>query len=135
MHNTRLTGPDAWNIAKRKNKYGDKTWIGWTDRNGIKQADIYNSATVREAMLATGTQGVFYHFDYGVYWVLTWPMAVIWLRNAKGAERRAGNLHRGGSTYVLECDACHQPITGDTYIIPNQDCDYLIHPECTSLSF
>lgn len=84
MTSRRLTGPEAWNDAMRKEKYGRiYNWIGWIDRDGEKQADIQTYDTIKEAMLAIGTQGRFRSFERGTSWMITWKMGSIMLRNAK----------------------------------------------------
>lgn len=81
MKETRLTGEDAWETAKRKNKYGCYDWIGWIDSTGEKNADVASYENIKEAMLETGTQGYFREFARGVSWMTTWRMGsrMLWL--------------------------------------------------------
>lgn len=83
MSNRRLSGPDAWNDAARKSKYGAYHWIAWVDRDGVKQADTYTYETVKQAMLDSGTQGQFRAFDRNGAMIVTWAIGAIMLRNAK----------------------------------------------------
>lgn len=52
-----MTGPDVFALAKKKARYGHKSWIVWRDRDGIWNAAVESVETIKAAMLAVGTQG------------------------------------------------------------------------------
>lgn len=80
---TRLSGDQAWAIAMRKERYGRYNWIGWVDRQGIRQADWQTYANIKEAMLSMGTKGRLVSFSSGVIHSFGWRIAVNMLTHAK----------------------------------------------------
>lgn len=81
---TLYIGNDAREVAAKKARYGHKNWIVWQDKQGQWVAGLRTAETVKQAMLATGTQGVFraYLCDQ---WAarIDWSLAAMWLRNLK----------------------------------------------------
>ena len=53
----------AFQVAKRKARYGHKSYIVWTDRTGEQQYALYNKQNLKQAILAVGTSGKFYWLD------------------------------------------------------------------------
>lgn len=71
--------------ARRKARYGHRDWLVWLDTHGARHARPLDAATLKAAMLATGTRGHFtlYEATTGNPWRVTWPHAVAMLANAK----------------------------------------------------
>lgn len=49
----------TYETIRNKARYGHKSYVVWTDRDGTLQYGIYNKATLKRAILAVGTQGRF----------------------------------------------------------------------------
>lgn len=80
-----LVGEDVRQIAARKARYGHRTWISWKGRDGQQYAARCTPETVKQAMLATGTQNKFmlYAPNGAAGMLVWWGLAAMWLRNAK----------------------------------------------------
>lgn len=76
-----MTGPEAHNLARHQARYGHKSWIVWKDRDGAWNAAIETAASVKEAMLAVGTQGRWTAISRHSY-VQRWRDGITILRNA-----------------------------------------------------
>lgn len=89
---TVLIGQNAWHDAQRKARYGRKDWIGWIGKDGQRYAALESAQVIKTAMLATGTQNQFRAYTGGDShgMIVTWGIASMMLRNAKGRERRGG---------------------------------------------
>jgi hypothetical protein len=83
-----MTG-DIVATAKRMARYGHTDWIVWIGRDGIRCAAPVNYKFIKQAMLATGTQGTFtlYAASCGTSHLMTWPVAASYLRTARFNER------------------------------------------------
>ena len=70
-------------FARRKARYGHRDWLVWTGRDGKRYAALRTVEGIKQAMLATGTQGYFtcYVANTGTGMVVTWQIAAMWLRN------------------------------------------------------
>lgn len=80
-----LTGDDVSATARRKARYGRRSWLIWKDRQGKTVAAVCSPESVKQAMLATGTQGFFLKVQAGAWTGLAidWSTAAMWLRHAK----------------------------------------------------
>jgi hypothetical protein len=56
MTTTRISGKDSYQTALRKARFGHRMWIVWTGRDGVRYADRATPETIKEALLAHGTQ-------------------------------------------------------------------------------
>lgn len=84
MKSNYYTGDDAREFAARKAQYGHKNWIVWQDKSGQWVAAVRTAETVKQAMLATGTQGKFRAYLCESFpWHVDWSLAAMWLRNLK----------------------------------------------------
>lgn len=83
--NAILTGPNSYETAKRKARYGTQSWIMWQDRNGIKKAAPVTYDTMKAAMLDCGTAGhwVLYSSRDRCGQMVYWSWACLMLRNLK----------------------------------------------------
>lgn len=80
------TGDDAREFATKKARYGHKDWIVWQDKSGQWVAALRTAESVKQAMLATGTQGIFRTYlscDPSFPMYVDWPLAAMWLRHLK----------------------------------------------------
>lgn len=80
-----MTSTEAFKLARRKARYGHRDRIVWCDRSGEWFAQVYSAATIKTAMLATGTKG---HFSViagstAVGHRYNWSMACLARRNAR----------------------------------------------------
>lgn len=71
--------------AKRKARYGHRDWIVWTDKSGEKQTAVLSADSLKQAMLATGTQGwiMLYAANTATPYLLTWPVSVTYFAHLK----------------------------------------------------
>lgn len=78
-------GNDAYSVAQRKARYGHRNWLFWADKTGQKKAALMTPASVKQAMLDSGTQGKFLlmHSSGGGGLLTDWSMGAMWLRSAK----------------------------------------------------
>lgn len=76
-------GNDANVVAARKSRYGRRSWLLWIDGNKQKHTAVRTPETMKLAMLASGTQGLFWCYEGGISELYTWCMGSIYLRNAK----------------------------------------------------
>jgi len=53
----------TYDAIRRKARFGHRSYVVWTDRNGELQHGIYNKATIKRAILAVGTNGRFTWLD------------------------------------------------------------------------
>jgi hypothetical protein len=51
------SGPEAFNEARKKAKFGHHDWITWIDKDGTRQARRVSQAAMKECLLAVGTKG------------------------------------------------------------------------------
>jgi hypothetical protein len=72
VHHEEIIGKDAAQIARHKSKYGRRAWVVWQDKQNHLHAAPSTVATVKAAMLATGTQGRFTTCYSGVSHVTDW---------------------------------------------------------------
>lgn len=78
------TGKDVGQLVRRKAKYGHRDWLFWKDRNGEPCAALCTKDSIKAAMLASGTQGVFLLYSrYGGSMLGSWSLGALWLRNAR----------------------------------------------------
>ena len=79
------TGEDAHVIAKQKARYSHNDWIVWRDRAGVKHSARITVDTLKQAMLACGTQGTFtlYTGSSALPVMGVWTIACAWLANLK----------------------------------------------------
>lgn len=80
----------AFEIARRKARYGHKTWLVYRRRDGSHVTRLYTADAIKAAMLATGTRGRF-------WWISgssgtgnicqSWHYAIHLLKCARGWER------------------------------------------------
>lgn len=77
-----ITGPDAFETAKRNARYGHKDWICWRSKDGQQCAAPKSYASIKAAMLANGTQKKMsmYQGSNGVGWLYSWNVAARMLR-------------------------------------------------------
>lgn len=77
-------GDDATIVARRKARYGHRSWIVWKDKKGQKFAARCTPEAVKAAMLACGTQGKFVReYADGTGMVVSWSLGAMWLKSAK----------------------------------------------------
>ena len=72
-----LVGPGVCHTARQRAKYSRYDWAAWTGRDGVGYAAPVSVASIRAAMLATGTQRTFivYERRTGSGQVVFWWMA------------------------------------------------------------
>ena len=54
-----MTHSEAYNLARHKARYGHRSWIVYDNKQGESFAEAMNADSLKKAMLATGTQGIF----------------------------------------------------------------------------
>lgn len=69
--------------AKQKAKYGGYLHIAWKAKDGAWVGERLTPATLKQAMLASGTQGKFVCFDRDGSSLVWWSLAALWLRMMK----------------------------------------------------
>lgn len=81
-----LTGPKCHQEAQHRARFGHRDWVVWVDDQENKFAARLTFATLKQAMLANGTQ----RRDYWIYmasnghcWGMSWPLAINFLANLK----------------------------------------------------
>lgn len=74
----KTTQPQTLAEAKRKARYGHRDWVYWIDKSGIDHFALKSKDSVKQAMLATGTQGMWYIIDAnsGVLFIARWWMGI-----------------------------------------------------------
>jgi hypothetical protein len=81
-----LTGPTAYQDAKKKATYGHKSWIVWCTHDGEIFADYETPSSIKRAMLALGTQGRWTTISgRGLTFVQRWRDGVRAIKNSKYA--------------------------------------------------
>lgn len=80
-----MTASEAFDLARRKARYGHRDWVVWCDRNGDWHTDRYSVASLKAAMLAIGTKGHFSVIEAStaIGHRYNWPLACLARRNAK----------------------------------------------------
>lgn len=79
-----MTNVEAFAAARRKQRYGHRNQLVWRDRAGDFHTAERSPAAIKRAMLATGTNGRFTEIaERGFSYVITWPMGVLMIRNAR----------------------------------------------------
>ena len=70
------------NTAVRKAKYGHRDWLFWRDRAGQGHIAASSYDSMKQALLASGTQKSFTLVaSDGCFYRMTWPLAVIHLKH------------------------------------------------------
>jgi hypothetical protein len=80
-----MKNTEAFELAKRKARYGHRDWVVYKDRDGEFHAAQMSSESVKAAMLATGTKSR-WHVIAGstaVGHIQNWALGVLLLRNMK----------------------------------------------------
>jgi hypothetical protein len=72
VHYEEIIGSDAARIACQKSKYGRRVWVVWQDKQNRLHGAPSTAATVKAAMLATGTQRGFTSYYSGVSHLTDW---------------------------------------------------------------
>lgn len=75
--------PLAFQDAVRKSRYGRKDWIVFKTRDGEQVIDYCSPSMIKQAMLASGTQGHFTILSGGIGYRINWRMGLLRIRNAK----------------------------------------------------
>ena len=80
-----IVGATACETARQKARYGHTAWITWMGTDGAWRSARATAASVKAAMLASGTQGhvVLYHASEQFGSLITWPLACILLSNLR----------------------------------------------------
>jgi hypothetical protein len=80
-----LIGTGAHQDARRLARYGRTDWLAWFGRDGKQCAARRTPATLKRAMLDTGTQGRFLLIckNDGVGMIAGWSDGARWLRQLK----------------------------------------------------
>ena len=81
-----MTAQDpALALAKRKARYSHRDWLFWKDRNGTSHSARRDSATLKAAMLASGTQGKWFIVQASTGTLVKgfWRLGINLLKNAK----------------------------------------------------
>lgn len=74
----------AFAVARQKARYGHRDWIVWKGRDGLWNAAVRSVESIKQALLAAGTQGRWYLIPPdGVSHIGFWRMGVIMMRNAR----------------------------------------------------
>lgn len=83
-----IRGNDAIAIARRRARYGRKSWIVWRDKTERVYAAPCTPEAVKSAMLAMGTQGTFTKYQRGSSsgMIITWSIGAMWLRCARAGH-------------------------------------------------
>ncbi len=79
-------GDDAHRVARHYARYSHKDWICWLDANGIKKAARVSYASIKQAMLESGTQREFFLYDSNpghLTWFVSWSLAAMFLKQIK----------------------------------------------------
>lgn len=82
-------GEDAYQMAKRKARYGHRNWFAWRDKDGRSFAAPATAESCKLAMLTTGTQGRFTLLsasDGTAHSSSSWELANIWLARLKAGR-------------------------------------------------
>lgn len=69
--------------AERKAKYGGYLHIAWETKDGVWIGERLTPASLKQAMLDSGTQGQFVCFDRAGSSLVWWSLAAMWLRLMK----------------------------------------------------
>ena len=69
--------------ARRKARYGRKSWLWWRDRDGIEHAAAETAESLKAALLASGTKGRFVRFSGARSERVGWRVGVLSLRNIR----------------------------------------------------
>lgn len=78
------SGEDAAIIARRKARYGHRDQVVWRDQSGALHTARVSAASLKAAMLATGTQGRFTVYSGTIALSSSsWAVAVAWFCNAR----------------------------------------------------
>lgn len=84
-----MTSSEAFELARRKARYGHRDWVVYRRRDGSWSAAQYSAAAIKAAMLEMGTAG---HFSLiaastGIGHRYNWPMGCLAIRNARFLAR------------------------------------------------
>lgn len=84
VHNPSST-LEAVRTATRKAKYGHRDWITWADREGFLHLAVQTAASLKQALLDTGTQYCFTQIgaNDGHRMLISWPIGLNMLRWAR----------------------------------------------------
>ena len=84
-----MTGNEAREIAKRKARYGHSDWIIWKDGADEYHAAKASAATVKQALLAVGTQGRFNCYQASNAWShsYSWRMGINFMQHLQYYEK------------------------------------------------
>jgi hypothetical protein len=76
---------EALRTAERKARYGHRNWIYWVDRQGTLHTAVQNAASLKQALLDTGTQHLFTQIgaNDAVKMIINWPIGLNMLRWAR----------------------------------------------------
>lgn len=82
---------DAIGLAERKARYGHRNWIYWADREGTMHTAVQNAASLKQALLDTGTQYCFAQIgaNNAVHMIISWPIGLNMLRWARAGACNA----------------------------------------------
>ena len=71
--------------VQTKARYGHKDWIFWVEKDGTKRAEWRSAASVKRALLASGTKGFWclVHADSGCPMKGFWAMGINLIRQSK----------------------------------------------------
>lgn len=76
---------ELWAMAERKARYGHRDWLVWRDRLGQLHAAVKTAASLKQALLDTGTQYRFTCIGATDGWrhIVSWPIGLNMLRQTK----------------------------------------------------
>lgn len=72
-------------MACRKARYGHRNWLCWRDRESVLHVAVQTAASIKQALLDTGTQYAFTQIGANDGWhmIVTWPIGLNMLRQTK----------------------------------------------------
>jgi len=78
-----MTSSAAYQLAERKPGYGPREWVVGKAQSGEYHANPTTAASLKAAMLATGTKGHFHIVgaSNATWYYITWSVAVCWFAN------------------------------------------------------
>lgn len=78
-----MTGQEAYAQAKRLGSYGSYDQVVWKDKLGNYHTERVSYASIKQAMLAVGTQGKFTVYHGNTPHLIRWCIASAYLKNLK----------------------------------------------------
>ena len=83
---TKIVGEDAGKQAENKSRFGKTNWVVYRDRQGVLTAELMTAASVKNPLLAKGTNGKFKAWFQGKPLLLGWRSGINQYHHLKNPE-------------------------------------------------